>query len=410
MMLRIRMKTGGALHIDYPEELLQLQTSLRGYFRDLLSAMPLGDYAEMRAGRSREIVRQMGADGWLGVGWPREFGGQGRSVAEQFVFFNEAKRAGVPLPMLALNTVGPTLMRYGTEKQKRRFLPPILAGEADYAVGYTEPGAGTDLASLKTKAVRDGDTYVINGQKVFTSGGDVSDYIWLAARTDPDAAKHKGLSIFIVPTRSKGFSVTPLPTASEGGVRTNTTRGTTSTFYDDVVVHEENRVGPENAGWEIITRQLNQERVVLAAAGGWAFELAEDVRQWAAREPIAGGVLLDLPWVRAVLARVDARLDVMKLFNWRMVSQSGPGREPSPGDASAANVFGTETLIDVCRDMLEVVGCVGYLVEGAPGAILGARLEQAYRATIVGTFGGGNNDIQREMIALRALRMPRTSR
>ena len=212
-------------------------------------------------------MRQIGSDGWLGVGWPKEFGGQGRPVAEQFVFFDEAKRAGVPLPMLALNTVGPTLMRYGTDAQKRRFLPPILAGEADYAVGYTEPNAGTDLASLQTKAVRDGDAYVINGQKVFTSGGDISDYIWLAARTDPNAAKHKGLSIFIVPTTSDGFSCAPLHTASEGGVRTNTTRGTTSTFYDGVVVPETNRVGPENAGWEIITGQLNQERVVLAAAG-----------------------------------------------------------------------------------------------------------------------------------------------
>lgn len=398
------------MYIDYSEDLLQLRARLRSYFRDLLSALPLGDYAEMRGGRAREIVRRIGSDGWLGIGWPKEFGGQGRSVSEQFVFFDEAKRAGAPLPMLALNTVGPTLMRYGTEEQKRRFLPPILAGEADYAVGYTEPGAGTDLASLKTKAVREGDSYVIRGQKVFTSGGDISDYIWLAARTDPDAAKHKGLSIFIVPTKSEGFSWAPLPTASEGGVRTNTTRGTTSTFYDGVIVPEANRVGPENAGWEIITRQLNQERVVLAAAGGWAFELAKDVRQWAAREPVAGGLLMDIPWVRTVLARVDARLDIMKLFNWRMVSCSGPGREPAPGDASAANVFGTETLIDVCREMLEVVGCAGYLVEDSPGAVLGARLEQAYRATIVGTFGGGNNDIQREMIAVRALRMPRTSR
>lgn len=399
------------MYLEYSDELKALRTELRSYFRKLLSDLPTVGYAEMRAGRMRQIVRQIGADGWLGVGWPKEFGGQGRSVAEQFVFFDEAKRAGAPLPMLALNTVGPTIMRYGTEAQKQRFLPPILAGEADYAVGYTEPSSGTDLASLKTRAVRDGDNYVITGQKVFTSGGDTADYVWLAARTDPDAPKHKGLSIFIVPTKSPGFSWTPLPTAGEGGVRTTTTRGTTATFYDGVVVPEANRIGPENAGWELITRQLNQERVVLAAAGGWAFELADDLKAWLAAEPAAGGgKLIDMPWVRAGLARIEARLDVMKLFNWRMVSRSGAGREPAPGDASAANIFGTETLIDVCREMLGLVGCAGYLTEGSPGAVLGGRLEQAYRAVVVGTFGGGNNDIQREVITVRALQMPKISR
>jgi len=399
------------MYIALTEELQRLQGELRLYFSELLAELPTGSYDEMRAGRMREIVRRIGTDGWLGVGWPKEFGGQGRSVAEQFVFFEEAKRAGAPLPMLALNTVGPTLMQYGTDEQKRTYLPPILAGEADYAVGYTEPASGTDLASLKTKAVRTGSNYVITGQKIFTSGGDTADYIWLAARTDPDAPRHKGLSIFIVPTSSPGFSCAPLPTIGEGGTRTNTTRGTTSTFYDEVIVSEANRVGPENAGWDIITKQLNQERVVLAAAGGWAYELAHDVRNWVARQSAADGTkLIDVPWVRSVLARVDARLELMKLFNWRMVSRSGAGNEPSPGDASATNVLGTETVITVCREMLEVVGCAGYLVEGSPGAVLNGRLEQAYRATIVGTFGGGNNDIQREMIAQRALGMPKYRR
>ncbi|MBJ7412062.1 MULTISPECIES: acyl-CoA dehydrogenase family protein [unclassified Phenylobacterium] len=399
------------MHIAYTPELEALSSELKAYFRDLLAELPTGDVESLRAGRAREIVRRIGTDGWLGIGWPEEFGGQGRSAAEQFVFFDEAKRAGVPLPMLALNTVGPTIMRYGTPEQKQRHLPPILSGDADYAVGYTEPDAGTDLASLKTAAVRDGETYVINGRKIFTSGGDAADFIWLAARTDPMAPKHRGLSIFIVPTTTPGFTWSPFPTAAEGGTRTNTTRGTVATFFDDVVVPAANRIGPENAGWELITRQLNQERVVLAAAGGWAVELAADVRRWCAQAPApGGGVLIDLPWVQLTLARVDARLQVMTLFNWRMVSRSGPGQEPAPGDASAANVFGTETLIEVCKLMLEVVGCAGCLVEGSPGAVLSGRLEHAYRAVVVGTFGGGNNDIQREMIATRALGMARASR
>jgi alkylation response protein AidB-like acyl-CoA dehydrogenase len=292
------------LEITYSAELDALRIELRAYFKTLLTELPTGGLAEMRGDRGREIMRRIGADGWLGIGWPAEFGGQGRSAAEQFVFFDEAKRAGAPLPMLALNTVGPTIMRYGTDAQKQRFLPPILAGEVDYAVGYTEPDAGTDLASLQTRAVRHGDTYVINGRKVFTTGGGTADYIWLAARTNPDVSKHKGLSIFIVPAGTKGFSWTPFPTVAEGGTRTNSSRATVATWYDDVTTPAENRIGPEDAGCELITRQMNQERVTLAAAGGWAQELADDIRRWAAgQRAVSGmGLLLDYPLPRYLTA------------------------------------------------------------------------------------------------------------
>lgn len=397
------------MHLDYSDELAAFRVEMRDYFKQLLAGLPTGSYDELRAGRGREITRQIGKDGWLGIGWPREFGGLGRTAAEQYVFFDEAKRAGVPMPMLAMNTVGPTLMHHGTAEQKARFLPRILSGEIDFAIGYTEPGAGTDLAAIKTRAVRRGDTYIINGQKIFTSGADESDYIWLAARTDPDAPKHKGLSIFIVPTNSPGFSWAPLRTIPEGSARTNSVRGTTTTFYDEIILPAENLVGPENAGWQLITQQLNHERVVLAAAGGWAFDLADQVKAWAAREPAPdGGQLIGVPRIKAALARVEARLEVLKLFNWRMVSKSDTDGGPTPGDASAVNIFVTEAAIDNCRDLLEIVGCAGYLKAGSPGAVLEARLEQAYRATIVGTFVGGNNDVQRAMIARRALNMPRS--
>jgi alkylation response protein AidB-like acyl-CoA dehydrogenase len=399
------------MYIAYTPELEQLRTELREYFAGLLTADERAGTAQI-GDRYREVLRQIGSDGWFGLGWPREFGGSARTPREQFIFFDEAKRMGIPIPMLALNTVGPTIMRFGTEEQQRRYLPGILRGELDFAIGYTEPDAGTDLASLKTRAVRDGDNYVINGVKQFTTGVTVSDYVWLAARTDPDAPKHKGLSLFLVPTSSEGFSYTEISTVIEGGSRATTTRATTTTYYNDVVVPESARIGPENAGWQIITSQLNQERVALAAAGGWIHELADDVCDWARGTRTADGQrLIDLGYVQDLLARVEAGLEAMKLLNWRIVSKASEGGGgPTPGESGVTNVYGTEVLIDCGQLLHQVIGAAGYLTDGSAGAVLRGRLEQAYRASIVGTFAGGNNDILRELIAANSLGMPRVAR
>lgn len=213
----------------------------------------------------REVIRRMGRDGWLGVGWPTTYGGRGFSEIEQQIFTNEAIRADVPLPAVTLQTVGPTLQEHGTEEQKQKFLPAILAGEVHFAIGYTEPEAGTDLASLTTSAVLDGDHYIVNGQKIFTTGGHDADYIWLAVRTDKDAPKHKGISILIVDTKDPGFSWTPIITA-DGAHHVN------ATYYNDVRVPVSMRVGDEGGGWKLITTQLNHERVMLgrpAGSTGW---------------------------------------------------------------------------------------------------------------------------------------------
>jgi hypothetical protein len=403
------------MYLAYPPALLELQVRLREYFWSVLTPQERAG-AEFGPERYAEVRRQLGRDGWLGLGWPAEYGGQGRSEFEQFVFFDEARKANAPVPMLALNTVGPTLIRYGTQAQKDFFLPRILSGEIDFAIGYTEPAAGTDLAALTTRAVRAGDTYVINGQKVFTSGGASADYIWLAVRTDPAAPKHQGMSIILVPATAPGFSAVPLPTISEGGVR-----ATTTTYYDNVVVPAANLVGPENAGWRIITSQLNHERIALAASRSWVFERFQEVVAWAAATPAAGpqatsaaagssGRLIDEPAVRLALARADARLEAMKLLNWRMVATLAAGEKLGPADAAAAKIYGTEVLIEVCRTLLAVVGQAGYLTSASPGAVLGGRLEHAYRAAVVGTFGGGNNDVLREIIASAGLGMTRVTR
>jgi alkylation response protein AidB-like acyl-CoA dehydrogenase len=349
----------------------------------------------------RELVRQMGDDGWLGVGWPKEYGGQGRTPAEQFIFYDEAQRAGVPMPLVTLNTVGPTLMRFGTDEQKAYFLPLILAGELHFAIGYTEPAAGTDLASLRTRAVRDGDQYVVTGQKVFTTGGNDADWVWLACRTDPDAPKHKGISILLVDTSLPGYKHSPIHLL--GGGFTNVT------YYEDVRVPVSALVGNENEGWKMITTQLNHERVALAPAGMVDRHL-QAVLRWAKVTHLADGRrVIDREWVRIALARVHAHVEALKLANWQVASALADG-DLNPADASAMKVFGTELRVSALRALMDVVGDSAALRGDAAGAALHGQLEQAYRSAPVGTFGGGVNEVQREIIALTGLGMPRAPR
>ncbi len=393
------------MHLDLTPDQVALRDELRAYFAGLMTEDTRARLGGAEGGPLyRSVVEQIGADGWLGIGWPTEYGGQGRSAMDQFLFFDEAMRAGAPVPFVTLNTVGPTLIAFGTDEQKARFLPGILRGELIFAIGYTEPEAGTDLASLRTRAVRDGEEYVVNGSKIFTSGADDADYVFLAVRTNTEAPKHKGISILLVPTSSPGFKVTPITTV--GDLRT------TATFYDDVRVPVANRVGDEDAGWRLITTQLNHERVGLAAFGAKAFRLWDEVAAWAAATPSApdgAGTMLDLPWVQADLARTYARLEAMKVLNWRMVADVGAGTLQA-ADASAVKVYGTETVVDVYRTLLGVLGPAGTLRAGSPGALLRGELERAGRAAQINTFGGGVNEVQREIVAAAGLGMARRAR
>lgn len=392
------------MFLDYTPEQQTLRKELRAYFGALLTDEVRAQLGHAGEGTDafRTIVARIGADGWLGIGWPTEYGGQGRSALDQFIFFDEVQRAGAPFPFVTINTVGPTIMRFGSEEQKERFLPGILKGELNFAIGYTEPDAGTDLASLRTRAVRDGDEYVVNGNKVFTSGANQADYIWLACRTNPEAPKHKGISILLVPTSAAGFSCTPIVTVGDNV--------TTATYYADVRVPVANRVGEENEGWRMITTQLNHERVGLAAAGGLAHRLWEDTVRWAAETDAGdGGRMIDLPWVQMDLARTHARLEAMKLLNWRMAAAVGQGTL-EPADSSAVKVYGTECMVEVYRLLLGIVGPVGYLRAGAAGAALRGDLERAARSAQINTFGGGVNDVQREIVAAAGLGMARQPR
>jgi 3-oxocholest-4-en-26-oyl-CoA dehydrogenase alpha subunit len=386
------------MYLDLTPEQQALRDELRAYFEDLLASEARGELGS-DGSQYRRIVKRMGADGRLGIGWPEEYGGQGRTPTEQLLFFDEAQRAGVPVPLVTLNTVGPTLMLYGTDDQKDFFLPKILRGEIDFAVGYTEPEAGTDLASLRTRAVRDGDEYVINGQKIFTSGAMEAQYVWLAARTDPEAAKHRGISIILVDTSLPGFKAVPLNTLFEAPSDTPTT----ASFYEDVRVPVSALVGAENEGWRIITTQLNHERLALAAPGR-IDRLLQDTIALARDEG-----LLDIPWVQLNIARVRAKLDALKLFNYRLAwtMQSGA---LSPADASAVKVYSSEFSLEATRLLQEIVGQAGYLKRGSPSTALAGRYEWLYRYLVVNTFGGGVNEIQRDIIAMAGLGMPRAPR
>ncbi|MFE7430258.1 acyl-CoA dehydrogenase family protein [Streptomyces sp. NPDC014735] len=392
------------MHLAYTPEQQQLRAELRAYFAELVPENAFARHTDPAAQKKfyRETIRRLGADGRLGAGWPVEYGGSGLSPREQFIFFDEAAQAGVPLPLMALNTVGPTLMQFGTDEQKRYFLPKILSGEIDFAIGYSEPDAGTDLAALRTRAVRDGDTYVVNGQKIWTTNGDTADWVWLAVRTDPDAPAHRGITMLLVPTTDPGYSCTLINTLAS--------HDTTASYYENVRVPVSHRVGEENKGWRLITNQLNHERVTLAAHGTMAVRALHDVQRWATDTRIADGRrVVDLGWVRALLARTHARLDAMRLLNWRMVSAVQDGTL-TPQDASAVKVYGSEARRDAYAWLMEVVGSAAPLKEGSAGAVLHGELERGYRSAVVFTFGGGNNEIQREIISWIGLGMPRVRR
>jgi 3-oxocholest-4-en-26-oyl-CoA dehydrogenase alpha subunit len=392
------------VHIAYTPEQESLRKELRAYFANLMT--PEVQAAAFRGDTGDpaclEAVRQMGRDRWLGAGWPEEYGGRGFGPVEQFIFMDESWRAGAPTPFLSINTVGQTIMQFGNQEQKDFFLPKILAGELHFSIGYTEPAAGTDLASLTTKAVKDGDEWVINGQKIYTSLASYADYVWLAARTDPDAPKHKGITMFLVPTTDPGYSYSKISTMVNAS--------TFNTFYDDVKVPDSAIIGELHGGWNLIVNQLNYERVGLAPPG-MISRSYEDVLEYArTTEAPEGGRLIDQEWVQYNLAKVRAGVEYLTLLNWKVAALEAAGANVNPADASSIKVFGTEFFTDAYRLLMEVIGQAAALQPGSPEAVLASRLDRGFQGSLILTFGGGVNEIQRDLIAMFGLGMPRMPR
>ncbi|HEY2299624.1 MAG TPA: acyl-CoA dehydrogenase family protein [Jatrophihabitans sp.] len=386
------------MFIGYSAEQEDLRRELRAYFATLMTPQRRaalaagGDYGDGDV--YKEVVRQMGADGWLTLSWPERYGGRGASMLDQLIFTDEAAIAGAPVPFLTINTIGPTIMRFGTEEQKAFFLPKIASGELHFSIGYSEPGAGTDLAALRTRALLDGDEWIVNGQKMWTSLIQYADYVWLACRTDPAAPRHKGLSILLVPTNAPGFSWTPVHTMSGPT--------TSATYYESVRVPASSVVGEVNGGWPLITNQLNHERVALTSAAPIMAALRE-VREWGQNTKLADGRrVIDQEWVQVHLSRVHARAQFLRLMNWRIASGDGV----NPADASATKVFGTEFATEAYRLLTEVIGANGYVRAGSPAAVLHGRVERMARSSLILTFGGGTNEVQRDIIAAAGLRLP----
>jgi 3-oxo-4-pregnene-20-carboxyl-CoA dehydrogenase beta subunit len=389
------------MFIDLTDRQRALRDELRTYFAGLLSPAEREAMLTERFGLIyRDVVRRMGRDGWLGLGWPQEYGGRGLGQVEQQIFVNEAARADIPLPAVTLQTVGPTLQIHGTGEQRAFFLPKILAGDLHFAIGYTEPEAGTDLASLRTRAVwaEGGGEYLVNGQKIFTTGGHDADYIWLACRTDPDAPRHRGISILIVDTRDPGYSWTPIIT-HDGAHHVNVT------YYDGVRVPVSRRVGEENAGWRLVTEQLNHERVMMGPAGRLA-ALHDRVRSWAGgRAGPDGRPLLEQPDVRRALARTYASLRINELLNWQVAAMEPVGI----ADASATKVYSSEQVQQLGQELGEIAGRHGDPADPETAELTRWLDVQAKRNTVL-TFGGGVNEIQRELIATAGLGLPRVPR
>ncbi len=391
------------MYIGYTKEQQALRDELRAYYAELLTPEI---QEELHKGHGvgptmREVVRQMGKDGWLGIGWPKEYGGQGRSQIEQFIFFDESMRCGAPVPMLTINTVGPTLYANASQEIKDEFLPKIVAGEIHFCIGYTEPGAGTDLASLTTRADRDGDEYVINGQKVFTSLASDADCIWLAARTDQDAPKHGGISMFLVDMDTPGIKAEEMDLIASHNICT--------TFFDDVRVPASRLVGGENNGWKLITGQLNHERVTICSPG-MLERSYEGVVEWAKNSKLTDGRrVIDQEWVQMNLARVSAGLEFLRLINWK-VAWSATNDDLKVQDASTTKVFGTEFYVEAFRLLMEIVGERAALAKGSTDAVLDGYIENLYRSLLILTFGGGTNEIQRDLIGLFGLGLPRVPR
>ncbi|WP_280213797.1 acyl-CoA dehydrogenase family protein [Nocardia cyriacigeorgica] len=387
------------MFIDLTIEQRKLRDELRSYFADLVTPEEEAAMAVNRHGDAyREVVRRMGRDGWLGVGWPKEYGGQGFGPVEQQIFFNEAVRADVPLPLVTLLTVGPTLQQFGTEEQKQKFLPGILSGDIHFAIGYSEPEAGTDLAALRTSAVRDesGD-WIVNGQKIFTTGAHEADYIWLACRTGSVESRHRGITILIADTKDPGYSWTPIITC-DGAHHTN------ATYFDNVRVPANMLVGEENRGWKLITTQLNHERVSLGPSGKIE-QLYDKVVTWARPRG-----LLDEPDVCRSLGRIHAMVRLNELLNWQVAAPHRRRDEAQViADASATKVYSTESLQEAGRLAEEIVGRYGDPAEPATAELL-TWLDRRTKQNLVVTFGGGVNEVMRELVATAGLRLPRVPR
>lgn len=351
-------------------------------------------------GGNREWTKKLAARKWIAPAWPKEYGGAGMGVMEQFIFNSELAEARVPRPFgIAIGFVGPTLIVHGTEEQKQKHLPEILSGEVIWCQGYSEPGAGSDLASLQTRAVRDGDDYVVNGQKIWTSGGHMAKWMILLARTDPDAPKHRGISYFIVDMKTPGVQVRPLINMADS-------HEFNEVFFEDVRVPRSNLIGEENRGWYLAQTTLSFERSNIGSAVG-ARQTVEDLAEFARSSDMSA--LRDNPAVRTELTDRYVEASVATLMSYKIVSiQAKEGVAPGH-EASVAKMFSTELNQRIYRTGMKLCGLYGQVdaKSEAISAPMRGRVKYMYLRSVANTIEGGTSEINRNIIATRGLGLPR---
>ncbi|BAX92633.1 acyl-CoA dehydrogenase family protein [Mycobacterium shigaense] len=351
---------------------------------------------EFPDGEVARFRRTIGAKGWFGLNWPREYGGLGLGAVHQHLLVSEFEYAGVPGPDLTVTSVAPMIMRHGTEQNKKEWLPPIARGEMICAVGYSEPEAGTDLASLRTRATRDGEQWVINGTKIWNSGAQRATHEWLCVRTDPDSVRHRGISVIIVPIDCPGVTIRPLYAWS--GYRTN------EVHFEDVRVPVTNLVGELNRGWTYITGALDLERGALTNAGDLR-RAVDDLSELARRPRRDGTMPIDDPALRRRLARAEADVEVATLMGYEAASILDDGVIPTV-EVSVEKIFSSELRQRIATLALDVLGPDGLLAHRSEKAPLAGKFERLYRAAPLMRFGGGTNEVLRDIIAQRGHGMP----
>jgi alkylation response protein AidB-like acyl-CoA dehydrogenase len=346
----------------------------------------------------RAFMRELAGRGWLGMSWPAEYGGRELSGVYDFLLTEALSRCGAPQPGKGVGIVGKTIIRHGSEKLKREFLPRIIRGEIEFAIGYSEPNAGSDAANMQLRAVHDDARggWVLNGQKTWTTSAHFADWYWVGARTDPEAPKHRGISLMLVPMRHPGLSVRP--TWTIGDERTN------EVFFDDVFVPDDHVVGEVNRGWTYICEALDLERFAMMPVG--PLEKKVEALVGRVREARRDGRPLRCdPLVRSRIARVVTELEVSRMLQRRVIAEALGGGIPTVA-SSMYKLFMNETGKRVASTALDLLGPEAQLEAGEEGAPVGGRFARSYRYTVVDTIGGGASEIQKNIIARRGLALP----
>jgi len=380
-----------------------LRGELRRFLKDTLGENYEGggtDLSDDDFEFGQRFNKALAERGWIAPAWPKQYGGLGATYIEQMIFSEELASAGAPGGgrIFGVGMIGPTLIVHGTEEQKAQHLPGITSGEVLWCQGYSEPGAGSDLASLQTRAVRDGDDYVVNGQKIWTTQAHIADWMFLLARTDIEAPKHKGISFLLLDMKTPGITVRPLVNMADR-------HEFNEVFFEDVRVPAKNLVGGENRGWYVAMTLLDFERSSVASVAANRRTL-QDLCAYAKETPQNGGTVLDIPWIRTKLADLWVETEASRWLSYRVAGMQQRGLVPNY-EASIVKVLATESSQRIYNFGTKMLGLYGQLNGDSKLARLRGRMEGGYRSAVAPTIYSGSNEIQRNVIATRGLGLPR---